>query len=103
MKLFKYDNYRVTVSEEALTLKAFKAVWDRDKSKDKSTALKELSLLYFYCDPRSEFMYIVDDKERLEKVVQAEGLPNGWKEDRVMLEAIRLYKQMTQTTTSLLV
>ena len=37
MKLFKYESYQVTIEPEALTLKPFKVIWDRDKSKHKAT------------------------------------------------------------------
>ena len=35
MKLFKYEGFKVTISEEALLLKKFKIIWDRDKTKSK--------------------------------------------------------------------
>jgi len=45
MKLFKYEGYEVKVAPEALTLKPFKKLWDRDKSKTKEKAFMELSFL----------------------------------------------------------
>ena len=47
MKLFKYEGFEVRVAPEALTLKPFKKIWDRDKGKSKERALSELAFLYF--------------------------------------------------------
>ena len=38
MKLFKYEGYKITISEEALLLKPFKAIWKIDKSLNKEKA-----------------------------------------------------------------
>ena len=51
IRLFKYEGYKVTISEEALLLKPFKAIWDRDRTKSKDRALDELGFIYFFCDP----------------------------------------------------
>lgn len=40
MKLVKFDNWKLVITEEALLIGAFAALWKRDKSKDKSNALK---------------------------------------------------------------
>ena len=37
MKLFKYEGFKETISEEALQLKKFKIIWHRDKTKTKAT------------------------------------------------------------------
>ena len=58
MKLFKYEAYKVTISEEALVLKPFKLIWNRDRSATKNKALTELGYVYFMCDPRSDYQYI---------------------------------------------
>lgn len=76
MKLFKEDNYEVTFSEEALTIKAFKDLIKRDKDRGKKTALNELSFVYFFVDPRSDFSYFLDEDEKINEIKQAIGLPN---------------------------
>ena len=47
IKLFKYEGYKLNISEEALLLKPFKEIWQRDKSKNKDKALQELGYIYF--------------------------------------------------------
>jgi hypothetical protein len=66
IKLFKRDGYDVKVDPEALLLKPFKKIWDRDKSKDKNRAMQELGFIYFVCDPRSDYQYLVDIEVRKE-------------------------------------
>lgn len=102
MRLFKYEGYEVRVAPEALTLKPFKKLWDRDKSKTKDNALQELSFLYFYCDPRSDYQYIVDDEDRLEAVKRGEGFPDDWKPDADLQAAVEFYKTFDTTSAALL-
>ncbi len=102
MRLFKYEGYEVRVAPEALTLKPFKKLWERDKSKTKDTALQELSFLYFYCDPRSDYQYITDDDDRLTAVKEGIGFPQSWKPDAQMLLAIEFYKSFDTSAALLL-
>lgn len=102
MKLFKYEGYEVRVAPEALTLKPFKKLWTRDKSKDKEKAMMELSFLYFYCDPRSDYQYIIDDDIRMDAVKEGQGLPEDWKPDAPVREAITFYKSFDTTSAVLL-
>lgn len=102
MKLFKYEGYEVKVAPEALTLKPFKKLWDRDKSKTKEKALMELSFLYFYCDPRSDYQFIKDDEDRMEAVRKGEGFPDSWKPDATLIAAIEFYKSFDSSAAALL-
>jgi hypothetical protein len=102
MRLFVYEGYKVKVSPEALTLKPFKKLWERDKSKDKSKVQMEFGYIYFWADPRSEYQYIVDDDDRSVAVKEGLGLPVSWKPDKQMLEAIKLYQSFTTTAAMLL-
>ena len=102
VKLFKYQNYSVTISEEALLLKPFKKIWLRDKSKSKEKALLELGFIYFYCDPRSDYQYLVDDDDRKTAIKQGEGLPENWKPDTVVEDAIEFYNSFKPTSALLL-
>ena len=50
MKLFKYEGYKITISEEALALIPFKKIWTRDRSANKNRAISELGFIYFMAD-----------------------------------------------------
>ena len=102
MKLFKYEGWEVRVAPEALNLKPFKKLWDRDKSKTKETATNEFAFLYFYCDPRSDYQYIVDDEDRMKAVKEGIGIPESWKPDKAMQDAIALYKSFEAPSSALL-
>ena len=102
MRLFKYEGYEVRVAPEALTLKPFRKLWQRDKSKDKSNVIQELSFIYFYCDPRSDYQYIIDDDDRMKAVKEGEGLPDDWKPDKDVEAAIELYRSFDTSAALLL-
>ncbi len=102
MKLFKFEGYKITISEEALLLKPFKAIWKRDKSVSKDKAMSELGFIYFFCDARSDYQYIVDDEARKESIKEGEGLSKTWEPDELILEAIEFYKTFKPTSALLL-
>lgn len=87
MKLFRYEGYNLNISEEALLLKPFKTLWDRDKTKDKTNALMELGYIYFMEDPRSDYQTYVDPEQRAEQIKLGEGIKDKWKPDAKVLEA----------------
>ena len=72
MKLLKYEGYKVVIEPELLTLKPFKQIWTRDKTVNKDKALAEIAFIYFMTDPRSDYQYLVDDKERMEAIKEGE-------------------------------
>lgn len=102
MKLFKYENYEVVVEPEALLLKPFNAVYKRDKSIHKNKAKTELGFIYYFCDPRSDYQYIIDPIERMDAIKEGEGLPDNWKPDKVLKEAMSFYESFKSTAVLLL-
>ena len=102
MKLFKYEGYRIVISEEALLLKPFKKIWDRDKTKNKEKAYMELGFIYFYCDPRSDYQYLTDEEERLKAIKEGEGIPDKWNPDNTVKEAMNFYNGFKPTSALLL-
>lgn len=102
MKLFRYEGFEVRVTPEALNLKPFKKLWDRDKSKHKDRAIGELSFLYFFCDPRSDYQYIIDDEDRLRAVKEGIGLEDAWKPDKAVQDAVTFYKTFEAPSSALL-
>lgn len=100
MKLFKYEGFKVTIEPEALMLKPFRRLWERDRSDSKGRALSELAFIYFFADPRSDFMYILDDDTRAEEIKKQEGLKDSWEPDSLVKDALELYKKHTTTISS---
>ena len=102
MKLFKYEGYKVVISEEAFALKVFRQIWNRDRSVNKDKAIMELGYVYFMVDPRSDYQYLVDEDERSKAIIEGEGLPNNWKPDKIVTEAMEFYSRFKPTAALLL-
>ena len=101
MKLFKYEGYNLTISEEAILLKPFKNIWKRDKSKNKEKALMELGYIYFMEDPRSDYQTYIDPDERMHQIMLGEGIPDNWKPD-VLVESAREFYASFKSEAALL-
>lgn len=102
MKLFKYESYKVVISEEALALKPFKQIWNRDRTANKDKAISELAYIYFMEDPASDYQYLVDRDERSEAIIEGEGLPTNWKPDKIVKEAMNFYSSFKTTSALIL-
>ena len=102
MKLFKYKEYKVTISEEALALKPFRQLWNRDKTINKNKAISELSYVYFMEDPASDYQYLVDRDERSKAIIEGEGLDSKWKPDKAVSEAMEFYASFKTTSALIL-
>lgn len=101
MKLLKYEGYTLTFEPELLTLKVFKKLHQRDRTKDKSKFMQELAFIYFYADPRSDYQMYTDEDERLNKIVEGEGMKD-FKIDNELQEAIKYYESFRPTSALLL-
>lgn len=102
IRLFHYEGYTVSVDPEALLLAPFKAIYDRDKRKDKSMAMQELAYIYFMSDPRSDYQYLVDEEVRSDEITKGLGMPKGWKEDDVVKRARMFYESFKPASAGLL-
>jgi hypothetical protein len=97
MLLFELKNYALTFSPQALALKPFGALWDRDKSKNKTIANDELAYVFYLCDYKSDFADITDEEERSIQVLKQLNLPSKWKPDEKIYDAIEFYKERQNT------
>lgn len=102
IRLFKYEGYEVTVEPEALMLAPFKAVYGRDKHRDKSMAKQELAYIYFMGDPRSDYQYLVDSEVRSQEIIKGLGMPENWKPDKVVARALAFYESFKPISAGLL-
>lgn len=97
---FKNDVVEITYSPLLLSIKQFKKIIDRDKTKNKDRAIKELSFIAFYADARSIYMYITNEEERLEELKKDLELPKDWKIDNIIQDAINVYRERSTTVNS---
>lgn len=100
MNLIQWKDNRIEIAPEAYGVKAFRNIWNADKTKNKDKAILALTTLYFMYDPRSEFQYEIDAAERLKLIKEETGLPNDWKPDKAFDEAVSVYKYLTYTTSA---
>ena len=75
----------------------FKRILDRDKSKTKDLAIKELTFIYFYADITSPYQSILTDAERCDEIKRDIELPVKWKIDQVILDAVKFYTERSKT------
>ena len=100
MKIFEMKDYNLQVDETAWGLSPFKAILKRDKNRNKELAFKEMLFIYFYVDIKSDYMYITDNSVRLQEIKKDIKLPDDWKIDSVIQEAIDFYIKMSITPTA---
>ena len=102
MHILEYNNYQIEPTQEALLIKPIRELYNADRTKNKDKFLQQMSILYFYVDPRSSYSYITDDKTRMEEILSQEGLPKDYKIDKKLQEAMDIYKKHMITTSYLL-
>lgn len=99
MNLLKYDNYAITISDDAYLIKSIRKLFNNDKTKDKKKFLDQMTFLYFSSDVRSDYNYIQDEDERFAEIVKGEGLVD-FKVTPELREAMEDYKRLTTTSSA---
>lgn len=102
MKLLRFEGYKLVIEPELLTLKPFRKIWTRDKSPNKEKAILELGFIYHFCDPRSDYDYIMDLETRKKEIKLGEGLPESWEPDAHVKEAIEFFNSFKTISALLL-
>lgn len=96
MNGFTLRDYVLTVEDNMWGLIPFKKILKRDKSRDKDRALKEMLFIYYYSDIKSDYL-IIDSKFRIEEIKKDIGLPEDWRIDSILQEAIDFYEERSLT------
>lgn len=102
MKLIEFDGMEFKIADEALLVRPIRELFQKDKSKKKEEFWKQISYLWFMCDPRSNYQYLVDEELRAKEVKIQEGLGEDWEPSELLKEAMDIYRKQTITTASLL-
>lgn len=102
MHLVEYSNYMLQPTQEAFLIKPIRKLYNQDRTKTKDKFYQQLSVLYFYADPRSSYSYITDDEERLKEIIRQEGLPANFKIEGLLKKAVEEYRRHCITTSYLL-
>lgn len=102
MKLIEFDGMEFKVADEAFLIRPIRELFQQDKSKKKEEFWKQLSYLWFMCDPRSTYQYLVDEEARAREIRIQEGLGEDWQPSDQLKEAMTMYRKHTITTAALL-
>ena len=86
----------LTVDDNLWGLEIFKKILKRDKSRTKDLALKEMLFIYYYTDIKSDYL-IIDIKLRTNEIIKDIQLPDNWKIDSIMEDAINFYEERSLT------
>lgn len=87
----------LTVEDQLWALSPFKKILKRDKSRTKDMALREMLFVYYYTDIKSDYLIMSDSKIRETEIKKDIQLPNEWKIDETIQEAIEFYESKSLT------
>ena len=90
-------NWQLQVNDIAWGYQPFKKILTRDKTKDKEYALNDMLFIYNFADIKSDYMTIANEDDRCKEVMKDLSMKKGWKYDDVIKDAIKFYKERSQT------
>ena len=102
MKLIEFDGMEFKIADEALLVRPIRELFLKDKTKKKEEFWRQISYLWFMCDPRSTYMYLVSQEDREREIKKQEGLGEDWEPSELLKEAMDIYRAQTTTTASIL-
>lgn len=102
MKLIEFDGIEFKVADEAFLIRQIRELFEKDKSKNKEEFWRQISYLWFMCDPRSSYMFLLDETERSNEIKAQEGFDKDWQPSKLLQDAMTVYKRQCTTTASLL-
>ena len=104
MRAFDIQGDSVTFTPEFLAVPEFKAIWDRDRTKAKAKATKELSYIVFLCDNTIRNPYKGYAENVREGILKESFIKDKeWKPDSKLEEAIDRLRELFKTPSSRLV
>lgn len=101
-RLLAINGDDIEISPESLAIKEFKKLWNRDKSKNKEKAKKELTFVYYYTDWQSPYRIYFDEKEKKQNIILDLFDGKKWETDDIIIEACKKYQQLSTTDSMLL-
>lgn len=97
MRLVTVENFELQVAPEALLIRPIRRLWNADRTGRKEHFYQQMSYLYYMVDPRSSYSYILDLNERSKAIIEQEGLPEDFRPSEFLVEAMKIYKELTIT------
>ena len=103
MDMFSFNNLtkELEINEpEIFLVKEFKALLDRDKTKTKSRAMRELAYIYLAIDWKSPYNQY-SEQERHEEALSDAGITEEEFNDPIFREACRKYRRLQDSNLSI--
>lgn len=97
MKLIKYEDFQIKLSDEAFLVRPIRRLFNADRSERKEQFWRQMSFMYFMVNPASSYSYILDMDERAAEIIKQEGLPEDFRPNDMLREAMETYRKMTIT------
>lgn len=97
MKLIKYEDFQIKLSDEAFLVRPIRRLFNADRSERKEQFWRQMSFMYFMVNPASSYSYILDMDERAAEIIRQEGLPEDFRPSEMLREAMETYRKMTIT------
>lgn len=98
-KLFDINRNKIMPDANILAIPSIKKLWNRDKSVDKETALKEISYIVFLHDFHSPYRDINSSEK--ESLIKADIFEDkDWKPDTLIDNAIKTYIKLQKSRHS---
>ena len=91
-KLFDIENGKVTMTPVGLWIPQFKRIWDRDKSKSKERAAKEISYIVFLHSFQSPYQ-AYSEADREDRIIR-DFFDEGWQPDDLIKEGVKKYLEL---------
>ncbi len=99
-KLFDIQAGKIIINEEALAIPPFKVLWDKDKTKTKEQATREISFVAFLCDYKSPYFEAYPEGQRM-AVLKKDFLGDeDYELDEDLTIAIMRYKEFRESTNT---
>lgn len=102
MRLIEFDGMEFKVADEAFLVRPIRELFQKDKSKRKEEFWRQISYMWFMCDPRSSYQYLTDPIERSVEIKKQEGLGDDWEPSDLLKEAMDVYRKQNITTSAIL-
>lgn len=83
----------IIINPNLFNIEVFRKIWERDKSKDKVNAYKDISYIFWSIDFRSYISDITDSEQKHLEVVSLIDSSEKYEPDDLVKEAIEIYKK----------
>jgi len=101
MKVFDIVSGEIVVDPSRLIIPEFKKLWQRDKSKDKHSVMKELAYITFLFDLSADNPYRGYTEYERDSVLKKDLFDNvNWEPDELVEDAIAKFKKLMETTNT---